>query len=129
MTEVAMGLGNTMLPSIVDDKLLAEVVRRLLAVGSPEKVILFGSRARGDERPDSDLDVLIIEQSGEPRYRRASRYLRALTGIFPEKDVVVWTSDEVREWEQVPNAFITTAIREGRVLYERQARPLPRLAS
>ena len=124
-----MGLGNTMLPSIVDDKLLAEVVRRLLAVGSPEKVILFGSRARGDERPDSDLDVLIIEQSGEPRYRRASRYLRALTGIFPEKDVVVWTSDEVREWEQVPNAFITTAIREGRVLYERQARPLPRLAS
>lgn len=129
MIEVAMGLGNTMLPSIVDDKLLAEVVRRLLAVGSPEKVILFGSRARGDERPDSDLDVLIIEQSGEPRYRRASRYLRALTGIFPEKDVVVWTSDEVREWEQVPNAFITTAIREGRVLYERQARPLPRLAS
>ncbi len=128
MTQTARS-GHAVRDSIVDDKLLAEVVRRLLAAGSPEKVILFGSRARGDERPDSDLDVLIIEESSEPRYRRASRYLRALTGIFPEKDVVVWTSDEVREWEQVPNAFITTAIREGRVLYERQAGSRSRLAS
>ena len=118
-----------MLYSIVDDELLAEVVRRVLAAGSPEKIILFGSRARGDERPESDLDILVIEESGESRYRRASRYLRALAGLFPEKDVVVWTSDEIREWEQVPDAFVTTAIREGRVLYERQAGPRPRLAS
>ena len=118
-----------MLYSIVDDELLAEVVRRILAAGSPEKIILFGSRARGDERPESDLDILVIEESGEPRYRRASRCLRALAGLFPEKDVVVWTSDEIREWEQVPDAFVTTAIREGRVLYERQAGPRPRLAS
>ena len=114
-------MDNTAPYSIVDGELLIEVVRRILVSGSPEKIILFGSRARGDERPDSDLDILIIEESSEPRYCRASRYLRALSGVPSEKDVVVWTPDEIHEWERVPNAFVTTAIREGRVLYERQA--------
>jgi hypothetical protein len=39
-------------------------------------------------------------------------------GLFPAKDIVVWTPGEVEEWRSVPNAFITTAVREGRVLYE-----------
>lgn len=102
----------------VTDELLAEVVRRILAVGNPQQIVLFGSQARGDARPDSDLDLLIIEASDLPRHRRAARYLRALAGIFPSKDLVVWTPDEVREWAGVPQAFITTALREGRVLYE-----------
>jgi predicted nucleotidyltransferase len=81
--------------------------------------VLFGSHARGTARPDSDLDLLIIEDSTLPRYRRAPRYLRALVGVFPAKDVVVWTPEEVDAWRNVPNAFITAALREGRTLYER----------
>src|SRR5262249_21904175 len=54
-----------------------------------------------------------------PRFRRAPRYLRALTGIFPAKDVVVWTPAEIAEWSNVPTTFITTALREGRVLHAR----------
>lgn len=103
----------------VTDELLKEVVHRILSVGSPLKIVLFGSRAREDARPDSDLDLLIIEESDLPRYKRSASYLRALVGLFPAKDVVVWTPDEVEEWAEVSNAFITTALREGKTLYAR----------
>ena len=82
----------------VDAPLLEEVVRRTRRVGSPERIVLFGSHARGNKRPDSDLDLLIVQDSDLPRYRRAPRYLRALVGVFPAKDVVVWTPAEIAAW-------------------------------
>jgi predicted nucleotidyltransferase len=103
----------------VTDELLNEVVRRILTVGAPYKIVLFGSRARGEAGPHSGLDLLIIEDSDLPRYQRAPRYLRALIGVFPAKDLVVWTPEEVAEWRSVQNAFITTALREGKTLYAR----------
>lgn len=104
---------------VLTTELLGEIVGRILRAGSPYRIVLFGSRVRGDARPDSDLDLLIIEDSNLPRYRRAPPYLRALVGTFPAKDVVVWTPAEVEAWRNVPNAFITTALREGQTLYER----------
>jgi uncharacterized protein len=103
----------------VTPELLDDMVQRILAVGSPRRIVLFGSRARGDAHQNSDLDLLIIEDSELPRYRRPPRYLRALVGVFPAKDIVVWTPAEVNAWRDVPNAFITSALREGRTLYER----------
>lgn len=106
-------------PYVFIDDCLEEMVQRILAVGHPQKIILFGSRARGDAQPDSDYDILIIEPSNLPRYQRAAPYRRALVGTCLAKDIVVWTPEEVTEWSNVPNAFIITALREGVVLYER----------
>lgn len=104
----------------VDETLLEQIVRRILTVGSPQKIVLFGSRARGDYQSDSDIDLLIIEESSLPRFKRSSRYRKALIGLFPAKDIVVWTANEVKEWQGVSNAFITTILDEGKVIYEEQ---------
>jgi predicted nucleotidyltransferase len=108
------------LPQISADARLKEMVRRILLVGDPQKIILFGSRARGNAQPDSDYDLLLIESSDLPRYKRAAKYRRALIGASPAKDILVWTPEEVAEWCNVPNAFITTVLNEGIVLHERQ---------
>jgi predicted nucleotidyltransferase len=101
------------------EPLLQTMVQRLLAAGQPQKIILFGSQARGQAGRDSDYDLLVIEDSSQPRYRRAVSYRRALKDLGTSKDILVWTPREIAEWKNVPNAFITTALREGRVLYER----------
>ena len=101
------------------DLLLAEMVTRIRTVARPDRIILFGSRARGTERPESDYDLLVILPSCQPRYRRASRFYTALADLPVEVEVLVYTPAEAQEWSVVPEAFVTTAVREGRVLYER----------
>jgi predicted nucleotidyltransferase len=113
----------------VTDELLAEVVRRIRAVGNPIKIVMFGSRARGEARPDSDLDLLIVEESDLPRHRRSVPYYCALAALFPSKDIVVWTPNEIHEWSEVSNHFVTVALREGRVLYARQPQQFKKGAS
>ncbi|MBI4874130.1 MAG: nucleotidyltransferase domain-containing protein, partial [Acidobacteria bacterium] len=96
------------------------IVRRLLTAGEPDKVVLFGSRARKESHPGSDYDLLIIQRSKKPRYARAGAYYRSVSDLPVEVDIVVFTPEEVAEWRAVPQAFITTALRDGQTLYERE---------
>ncbi len=104
----------------LNDDLVQDIVRRIVEMAQPDKVILFGSRARGDARPDSDFDVLVIKDSDEPGYRRDAPLYLALAGLNAPVDVMVYTPEEIREWSAVPQAFVTTAVREGKVVYERK---------
>jgi predicted nucleotidyltransferase len=106
--------------SSLNDALIRDIVRRIVDTVRPEKVILFGSQARGDARPNSDFDVLVIQQSDEPRYRRSIPLYVALADLPVEVEVMVYTLEEVDEWSQVPQAFVTTAVREGTAIYERR---------
>jgi len=104
---------------VVNQDLVADIVRRIVVTAQPQKIILFGSRARGDARADSDFDVLVIKESNEPRYRRSVPLYVALADVPAEVEVLVYTPEEVEEWRQVPQAFVTTAVREGTTIYER----------
>jgi predicted nucleotidyltransferase len=102
----------------IQEELLTEIVGRIRSVTSPEKIVLFGSRARGDARPDSDLDLLVIADSKEPRSARARPIYGALSDILIPMDILVYSPQEVEEWRNVPQAFVTTALREGTIIYE-----------
>lgn len=106
---------------IVDESLLQEMVRRLVEAIDPDRIILFGSRARGDARPDSDVDLLVIKDSDEPPHRRVIPAYRALGGLSVPKDIIWRTPDEVEEWSGARNYVATRALREGRVLYEKRS--------
>lgn len=97
---------------------LQEIVRVVVDSVQPERIVLFGSRARGDATPDSDLDILIIAPSQLPRWRRSGPLYRALSSLSVPHDIVWWTAEEAASWGGVQSHFVTTALREGRVLYD-----------
>jgi len=105
---------------INSDPPLRDIVARIVQAIAPEKVVLFGSLARGEAGPGSDLDFLIIKDSLEPRYERAVPVYYALRDIMIPMDIIVYTPAEITEWSRVRQAFVTTALREGRVLYEKK---------
>lgn len=100
---------------------LEEVVTRIVAHFHPQRLILFGSHARREAREDSDLDLLIIAPSSEPRWRRTVPVYRLLAGLGVPKDILWWTPEEIAEWRDVKSHLIHRALREGKVLYERAA--------
>jgi predicted nucleotidyltransferase len=103
----------------VADSNLVEIVKRLSAAIDPDRLVLFGSRARGDSRPDSDFDLLVIKDSSEKPHRRTIPAYRALSGLVVPTDILWRTPQEIDEWRNVPAHIATQAIREGRVVYER----------
>jgi predicted nucleotidyltransferase len=103
------------------EDVVQDIIRRIVATAPPQKIILFGSRARGDARPGSDFDLLVIKESSEPGYRRDAPLYAALADLPVEVDVLVYTPEEVADWAQVPQAFVTTATREGKTIYERES--------
>ena len=113
----------------VDRLVIQEIVDRIVASVHPEKIILFGSHAYGKPHEGSDLDILVIMESHLPRYKRAVPIYNALAGLLIPKDVVVYTPEEIKAWRNVPQAFITTVMNKGRILYDKhQSRSGSRMA-
>ncbi|MFA6111139.1 MAG: nucleotidyltransferase domain-containing protein [Candidatus Latescibacterota bacterium] len=96
---------------------LPEVLRRIRTTARPSRVILFGSAARGDARPDSDLDLLVIVPAGTHRRHTAQSIYRSLLGIETPVDVVVMTEQDVERYAHTEGLVIAHALAEGRLLY------------
>ncbi len=97
-----------------------EIVKRILQVIDPEKILLFGSRASGSNRPNSDYDLLVVASSKIPRWKRPAPIYEALAGMGISKDIVWWTPEEIKYWKSIKHHFITTIIRDGKILYEKK---------
>ena len=108
----------------VTDALLDQMVQAIVAEVDPEQVILFGSRARGDAREDSDVDLVVVEAEpfGPERSRRQElvRLYHALVEFPVSADILVYSHDDVDYWRDSLNHVLARALREGKVLYERR---------
>ena len=103
------------------EEIISEMAEKIRRAVDPDRIVLFGSRARDDSGSRSDYDLLIVARSPLPRWQRAVAIYRLLAGMGATKDIVWWTPQEVAKWRGVGWHFISTVLREGRVIYERSA--------
>jgi predicted nucleotidyltransferase len=102
-------------------ELLEDVVHRVVEVADPERIVLFGSVARGDMRSRSDLDLLVVKDGDYDYHRLISALYRTLARIEPEVDVVLVTSAQAERYRKSHCLVIHPALKEGKVIYERAA--------
>ena len=106
-------------PFTTDDAIVEAMVSRLTDRFKPERILLFGSRARGDATESSDVDLLVVMPDGTDR-RQAAIEMHVLLGDLPAaKDIVVTTPAHIAERGHVIGTVLRPALREGTVLYER----------
>ena len=101
----------------VDQAVLEEVIRRVVEVAQPEKIILFGSAARGRMGPHSDLDLLVVRAGVDALDLMGDIYLN-LRGVGTPVDAIVASPDDLERYRDSYGMVIREALREGRVVYE-----------
>lgn len=103
--------------------MIDEVVRAIVEEVDPERIVLFGSRATGESRLDSDVDLLVVEDEAsleaQGRRKEAARIRRVLWRFPVPIDVLLFSSQEVESWKSTTNHVIARALREGKVVYDR----------
>lgn len=110
--------GNTSSRNI--SKEIQQMVDTIVKRFHPEKVILFGSHARGEAGPDSDVDLLVVMPVSGSKREKAIEIGVALHRIRVPKDIIVTTPEEF-EWRKViPGTIERPAVLEGKVLYARR---------
>lgn len=100
-------------------KHLPEITRRIVEISDPEQIILFGSFARGDHRPDSDLDLLVIKDQVFAAREETAKIYRALANLAVPVDVVVVSKAYVQRYREIIGTVVRPALREGRIIYAR----------
>lgn len=99
---------------------LQEIVRRIVEVANPVKVVLFGSAARGQMSRHSDADFLVVVEPPVDRHRVTGDIYMSMRGLDQPLDVVMFTTEEVEEYGDRPYYVIHPALKEGKVVYQRQ---------
>jgi len=102
----------------VDESLIKEIVRRILSVADPVKIILFGSAAAGEMTGDSDIDLLVVEHDIMDRRGEYVRIRRALRGMGFPFDIILISAQWFEESKDVIGGIAYPADKQGKVIYE-----------
>ncbi len=100
-----------------DKKKLDEIIRRIVEVAKPDKIIMFGSAAKGEMGPHSDLDLLVIKSGDIHRRQLAQKIYMNMFGVGQAVDVIVVTPEDVERYRDSFSVVIYPALREGKVVY------------
>jgi uncharacterized protein len=95
------------------------MAERIVRDYDPVKIILFGSHARGEAGPESDIDLLVVLPEVASKRQTAVAIRRKLTDLPVPKDIVVTTPEEIARRGDLVGTVLRPALREGKVLYER----------
>ena len=106
-------------PSSAESDEIRRMVRRIVRLFQPERIILFGSYARGEAGPDSDVDLLVVMPVTGSKREKQLEIRLALQEIPLPKDIVVTTPEEFQWRQEVVGTIERPAAREGKVLYAR----------
>jgi uncharacterized protein len=98
---------------------LPEITKRIRETSDPEKIILFGSYARGDNLPDSDVDLLVVMNSVQSPRSESIRIRRNLKGLLVPVDIIVTTPEQLERHKKTVGLIYRTILTEGKVIYER----------
>lgn len=108
---------NTDKHAVVGKDLLDEIVRRIVEAAHPDRIILFGSAARGRMGKDSDLDLLVIKSGVSHRRRLAQQIRLRMFGVGVPMDIVVVTPEDIEAFQDKVGTIIGNAVREGEEIY------------
>jgi len=100
----------------ISEKTLQQIIERIVEAAQPEKIILFGSAAREEMGPNSDVDLLVIK-AGAHRLDLTGQIYRNLHGVGAAVDVVVVTPEDIERYRESPALVIAPALKEGKVVY------------
>lgn len=103
--------------TVIEQQVLDRVVAKIVETVQPRRVVLFGSAARGQMGPHSDVDLLVVMPDGIHRRRTAQAIYLGLSGLGIAKDIVVVTESDVRTYGDNPSLVLFPALREGREIY------------
>jgi predicted nucleotidyltransferase len=100
-------------------ELIPEMADRIIRNFHPVRIILFGSHARGNASKHSDVDILVVLQEAADKRKAAIQIRRAIADLPVSKDIIVTTPDEIARRGNLVGTVLRSALREGKVIYER----------
>lgn len=113
-----MGVG------VVTEDVICKMVDVIVREAQPVQVYLFGSRARGEGREDSDVDILVVEREDfgpqRSRLQEINRISRALSPFRIPTDILLYSAGEDAKWKNSLNHVVGRCEREGKLLYGRR---------